>query len=71
MVSRRDTKPEFGLTLGMGDILACRHILLLVTGEGKQRAIARFLEGTITTDLPASFLWLHPNVEVLLDESCR
>ena len=71
MMSGRDAKPAFGLTLGIGDILACRHILLLVTGKGKERAIARFLEATVTTDLPASFLWLHQKVEVLLDDSCR
>ena len=69
MMSGRDAKPAFGLTLGMGDILASRKILLLVTGDGKERAIARFLEATITTDLPASFLWLHQDVEVLLDDS--
>ena len=71
MMSGRGTKPASGLTLGMGDILASRNILLLVTGEGKQRAIGRFLEATVTTDLPASFLWLHPNVDVMLDDSCR
>jgi galactosamine-6-phosphate isomerase len=71
MMSGRDAKPEFGLTLGMGDILASRKIVLLVTGKGKERAIEKFLEGTITTDLPASFLWLHQDVDVLLDDSCR
>lgn len=71
MISGRDVKPQFGLTLGMGDILASRHILLLVTGEAKERAIAKFLEATVTTDLPASFLWLHQDVEVLLDDSRR
>jgi galactosamine-6-phosphate isomerase len=71
MMSGRDAKPAFGLTLGMGDILASRKILLLVTGQGKERAIARFLEATVTTDLPASFLWLHQDVEVLLDDSRR
>jgi galactosamine-6-phosphate isomerase len=70
-MSGRDPKPAFGLTLGMGDILASRKIVLLVTGAGKERAIARFLEATITTDLPASFLWLHQDVEVFLDDSCR
>jgi galactosamine-6-phosphate isomerase len=70
MMSGRDAKPAFGLTLGMGDILASRKILLLVTGKGKERAIERFLEATITTELPASFLWLHQDVDVLLDDSC-
>jgi galactosamine-6-phosphate isomerase len=71
MMSGRETKPAFGLTLGMGDILASRKIVLLVTGKGKERAIEKFLEAKITTDLPASFLWLHQDVEVLLDDSCR
>jgi len=71
MMSDRDVKPAFGLTLGMGDILASRKILLLVTGKGKERAIARFLEATVSTDLPASFLWLHQDVDVLLDDSSR
>jgi galactosamine-6-phosphate isomerase len=71
MMSGRDAKPAFGLTLGMGDILASRKIVLLVTGKGKERVIERFLEATVTTDLPASFLWLHQDVEVLVDDSCR
>jgi galactosamine-6-phosphate isomerase len=71
MFGARNPKPAFGLTLGIGDILASRKILLLVTGAGKERAIARFLEAKVTTDLPASFLWLHQDVEVLLDDSCR
>jgi putative deaminase/isomerase len=44
--------------------------VLLVTGEGKERVIARFLDGTVTTDLPATFLWLHHDLEVFLDDSC-
>ena len=69
MMSSREAKPVYGLTLGMGDILRARKIVLLVTGEGKERVIARFLDGTVTTDLPASFLWLHHDLEVLLDDS--
>ena len=60
---------RIGLTLGIGDILRARKIVLLITGEGKERVIARFLDGTVTTDLPASFLWLHHDLEVLLDDS--
>lgn len=68
MMGDLGAKPAFGLTLGIGDILAARKIVLLVTGAGKERAIARFLEATITTDLPATFLWLHHDVEVFLDD---
>jgi galactosamine-6-phosphate isomerase len=71
MVSGRTQKPVEGLTIGIGDILQSRKILLLVSGDGKEAAVARFLEGTVTTDVPATFLWLHDDVEVWLDESRR
>jgi putative deaminase/isomerase len=70
MIQSSEARPGFGLTLGIGDILHARKIVLLVTGEGKERVIARFLDGTVTTDLPATFLWLHDDVEVFLDDSC-
>jgi len=69
MMSSTEAKPAYGMTLGIGDILRARKILLLVTGEGKERVIVRFLDGAVTTDLPASFLWLHHDLEVLLDDS--
>ena len=56
-----------GLTLGMADILMARRILLLVSGPGKRAAFESLRHPGITTRLPASFLWLHPGVEVLVD----
>jgi len=61
--------PEFGLTLGLQEILASRKIILLVTGSGKEQAIAELLSGRISTMLPASFLWLHGNVDCLIDRT--
>lgn len=58
-----------GITLGLKDILHAKEILLLIAGEGKQAAVEKYLEGTITTTIPASFLWLHDNVTCLLDGS--
>ena len=69
MVRSMDNKPRFGLTLGMHEILAARRILLVVAGEGKNRAIAGLLSGKVTTTLPASFLWLHCRVDCLIDRS--
>lgn len=56
----------YGLTLGMSDILAAREIVLLITGPAKVEITQRLLEGKISTQLPASFLWLHPNVKVFI-----
>jgi galactosamine-6-phosphate isomerase len=69
MVRSMTQQPQFGLTLGMQDILASKKILLLVTGAGKAQAITGLLSGQVTTTLPASFLWLHDNVDCLIDQS--
>ena len=61
--------PGHGLTLGLQEILASRRILLLVTGEGKQQTVARLLTEEVTTTLPASLLWLHGNVDCLIDRA--
>ena len=70
MFQSSEARPEFGLTLGIGDIMNARKIVLLITGAGKERAIAEFLDGVVTTELPATFLWLHHDLEVFLDDSC-
>lgn len=67
MVGERKEKPVHGLTLGLRDLLQSRKIVLPITGAGKETAIARFLEGTVTTEVPATFLWLHHDVEVFMD----
>lgn len=61
--------PTEALSMGMATILSAREIVLMATGEGKTEAVARMIEGPITTELPASFLQLHPNVTVMLDEA--
>lgn len=60
-------KPSYGLTLGMADILQSKKIILLVTGADKEKIIEQLLTAKITTQLPASFLWLHSNAECYLD----
>ena len=57
-----------GLTLGLGDILRSRRILLLVSGAAKREPMAGLAERRITPQLPASFLWLHGDAVCLCDE---
>ncbi len=58
-----------GLTLGMADLLACRRVLLLVSGAHKRAALARLRRSAVTCEFPASFLWLHPQVTCLCDRA--
>lgn len=66
MVQAVDEKPIVGLTLGLKNILNSRRIILLITGDHKQHVTEELLKARIDTNLPASFLWLHPNVDCLI-----
>jgi 6-phosphogluconolactonase/Glucosamine-6-phosphate isomerase/deaminase len=68
MTTAMDRKPTYGLTLGMADIMNSKQILMLVSGRKKKETVKRFLSRKITTNLPASFLWLHPNVICLIEK---
>jgi galactosamine-6-phosphate isomerase len=69
MVQTMPTTPTFGMTIGLKDILNSDKILLLITGSHKQDVIKRLMTKEITTQLPASLLWLHSNVECLIDKT--
>ncbi len=69
MIQNMDQKPKFGLTLGMKDILDSRKIIFLITGKGKEQVIEKLLQRKVSVNLPASFLWLHNNVECVIDQS--
>src|SRR5690606_15236049 len=58
--------PQFGMTLGMQNILSSKRIILLVHGPGKRSAFSSLRTMGIDSRLPASFLWLHDQVELLV-----
>lgn len=59
--------PRYAITMGVGTILRARRVLLVATGDGKARIVARALEGPITTRVPASLLQAHPDAVAILD----
>lgn len=62
-------RPQYGLTLGLGDLLQSRRIVLLASGESKAIPLERLSWGEVFTDCPATFLWLHPRVTIFADEA--
>jgi galactosamine-6-phosphate isomerase len=68
MIADMENKPGYGLTLGMHEILHSRKIIMLVSGRGKKQVAEKFFEAKVSTTLPASFLWLHPHVECLVEQ---
>jgi glucosamine-6-phosphate deaminase len=61
--------PAEALSMGMATILQARSVVLLATGRTKAATVERLVRGPITPELPASFLQLHHDVEILLDEA--
>jgi glucosamine-6-phosphate deaminase len=58
--------PTHAITMGIGTILESRAIVLLVAGEGKQEAVERLRSGVVDEAFPASALWKHRDVRVLV-----
>jgi galactosamine-6-phosphate isomerase len=67
MLRSGPVRPSFGLTLGVGELLRSRKILLLVNGRHKRAQLERLLTPEISTRFPASFLWMHADVTVFCD----
>jgi len=64
----KDEVPRQAVTMGMGTILKAKKILLMANGKTKAEAIKGTLSGKITTKIPASFLQLHRDLTVIIDE---
>ena len=61
--------PTKAITVGMGTILKAKRIILLASGEKKAEAIRDTVNGHVTTQVPSSFLQLHPDVTLILDKA--
>ena len=63
-----DEVPKQAYTMGIGNIMAAKKILLVATGTSKAEALYNSLYGPITPKVPASILQLHPDLTVVADE---
>jgi glucosamine-6-phosphate deaminase len=60
--------PTHAVTMGIATILESREIVLLA-GANKRAAIERLRSGEVTEEFPASALWGHPSVRVIVASS--
>lgn len=61
--------PAQALSMGMATILHARRIVMIATGKSKAKCVERMVRGPIETRMPASFLQLHRDVELVLDRA--
>lgn len=68
--SSREEVPTRAISMGMGDILRAKKLLLLATGENKTEAMkGLLLNEAIDAQNPATMLKTHPDVTVIIDKA--
>ena len=63
-----DEVPTHAITMGIASILKSEEIILLASGKSKAQAVKTLLEKEVTPDFPASYLWTHDNVTLIVDK---
>ena len=60
--------PKFAYTMGVGEIMAAKSVLILASGKAKAPIIKELLTGEVKPSVPASILKFHPNCILIADE---
>ncbi|MGN1167303.1 MAG: glucosamine-6-phosphate deaminase [Lachnospiraceae bacterium] len=60
--------PRQAYTMGVGNIMSAKKIVVVVSGKDKAEILKKVVYGPITPQVPASILQLHPDVVIVADE---
>ena len=60
--------PYQAITMGIATIMKSKEILLLVSGESKNDAMKKLMEGVVDESFPASILNKHSHVTIIADK---
>lgn len=60
--------PRYAYTMGIGEIMSARRILLVASGKTKAPIIKKMLQESVTPYIPASILKFHDNAILIADE---
>lgn len=60
--------PHFAYTMGIGDIMQAKRIVMVVSGRGKADILHEAFFGPVTSRVPASILQLHSDFTLVADE---
>lgn len=71
MLKATNVSINYGITIGVSQIMASEKILFIVAGDEKTEAFNGFLEKKVRCSLPASILWLHPNTLCVFESRCK
>jgi glucosamine-6-phosphate deaminase len=63
-----DDVPTHAITTGIKSILKSKKIILLASGKSKAEAVKTLLSKNVSESFPASYLWNHKDVTLLVDQ---
>jgi len=63
-----DNVPRKAITMGIGTLRSAKRVVLLAWGISKGEIIKKTIEGTITSNVPATYLQEHNNTTFVLDK---
>ena len=61
--------PAAAITIGISTMLSASRIIVMAWGEDKAEAVKAIAEGEVTPLCPASYLQLHDNASIFVDET--
>lgn len=59
--------PRYAFTMGVGDIMRAKKIILIATGESKAEAVYSMVKCAVTPHCPASILQNHADATIFVD----
>ena len=66
----RDEVPRYAVTMGMGEIMMAKRLLMILSGASKADAARRLLmSDEISTACPATLMKLHQDATVIIDKA--
>ncbi|HBE90630.1 MAG: glucosamine-6-phosphate deaminase [Candidatus Andersenbacteria bacterium RIFCSPHIGHO2_12_FULL_46_9] len=66
--ARPEEVPRRAVTMGLATIMDAKEILLLASGASKASVVERLMTEKQSVDVPASILWGHPKIMLIVDK---
>ena len=63
--------PTQAYTMGIGTIMRCKKILVVVSGSDKAQILKKVVQGPVTPQVPGSILQFHPDCTIIADKAAR
>ena len=65
----RDDVPRYAFTMGMGNIMRARKLLMIVNGDKRDAMTKLLLEDKLDPKCPCTFMRMHRDATVILDKA--